>query len=221
MRAMDTLATSLEAPVPLPQARQRIVEATLQAVHGADFASITVLHNATGHLETTAATDTLVCELDQIQYELKEGPCLDAVTKQQLVMTSDLRSDPRWPHYSRHANTRGVRSQVAVRLRNGAVVTGLNLYSKRDDVFHEPLDDVRLMARYARMVLGYAAEIDGLSTALETRTEIGEAIGILMERYQLDSDAAFRFLVRVSQQTNTKLRQLAHTIVSGGDIQQE
>lgn len=215
---MDTLASSMEEPSSLADTRHRIVESAVIAVPGVDYASITVRDAETGLLQTTAETDTLVRQLDEVQYELEEGPCLDAVTEEELVVVGDLHADPRWPRYGRRAAAAGVRAQAAIRLRNGRFVTGLNLYSAKINGISEPLDEARLVARHARVVLGYAGQLETLAGALDSRSDIGNAIGILMERYKIDSDRAFEFLVRVSKNTNTKLRILAQQIIAGQDL---
>lgn len=215
---MDALAASMQEPSSLAETRQRIVDSAVIAVPGVDYASITVLHTDTGLIETTAATDTLVRQLDESQYELQEGPCLDGVTEEELVVSSDLTRDPRWPRYGRRAVSAGIRAQIAIRLRNGRQVTGLNLYSTKLNGFSEPPHEARLVARHARVVLGYAGQLESLSGALDSRTDIGGAIGIIMERYKLDSDRAFQFLVRVSKNTNTKLRDLAKQVLAGEDL---
>lgn len=215
---MDALAASMAEPTSLAEARQRIVESAVIAVPGVDYASITVLHTDSGLIETTAATDTLVRQLDETQYELQEGPCMDGVTEEELVLSKDLREDTRWPRYGRRASAAGIRAQIAIRLRNGPHVTGLNLYSTKVDGFTSPPDEARLVARHARVVLGYAGQLESLAGALDTRSDIGGAIGIIMERYKLDSDRAFQFLVRVSKNTNTKMRDLAKLVLAGEDL---
>ncbi len=215
LEVMDALASSMDEPSSLADTRRRIVDTAVDAVPGVDFASITVLHTDTGQVETTAETETFAHELDNMQYELQEGPCFDGVTEEELVVATDLAADPRWPQYAGKAAAAGVRSQIAIRLRNGRQVSGLNLYSRRVGGFEEPLHEARLVARHARVVLGYARQLESLNEALESRTEIGRAIGILMERYTLDSDRAFQFLVRVSKDSNTKIRDLASQIVAG------
>ena len=102
---------------------------------------------------------------------------------------------------------------LAIRLRDNGLTAGLNLYAHEPYMFDGTLDEVRLVATHARVVLGYARENQHLRDGLQTRTMIGEAIGILMERYKIDEQRAYQFLVRISQDTNTKLRVVAAQIV--------
>jgi len=108
-----------------------------------------------------------------------------------------------------------VRSQVAVRLFNdNQHVAGLNLYStERDDVDESSGETARLFATHAAIILGHAQE-DQLTRALQTRKTIGQAIGILMERYRIDADRAFQFLIRASSTSNVKLRDVAEEVVT-------
>jgi AmiR/NasT family two-component response regulator len=64
------------------------------------------------------------------------------------------------------------------------------------------------------MAIAYAYEVSSLSEALETRSTIGKAMGIVMERYQLSDERAFAFLTRLSQHRNVKLRLVAEELVS-------
>ncbi len=75
----------------------------------------------------------------------------------------------------------------------------------------------QLGAMYARLVaiaLGWVRHDETMAKALAARTEIGQAIGILMERYRLDPDRAFGFLIRTSQTTNVKLHEVAAGVVA-------
>ena len=62
--------------------------------------------------------------------------------------------------------------------------------------------------------MGFVRSVEGMRDALRTRKVIGQAIGIVMERYSLNEDRAFQFLVRLSQSGNVKLRTVADDLVS-------
>lgn len=211
--AMDAMADSLLQRGDVGQALGRIVVAATQTVPGADDASITVRH-LDGHLETTAATDEVVRYADELQYELREGPCYDAVTVESATYSRDLSRDTQWPRFGPKVAELGLLSQMAVRLSNdGGRVTGLNLYSRTRNSFedHEALP--QLFASHARVALGYATELQSLQGAIGTREIIGKAIGIVMERYKLTPERAFEFLIRLSQNSNRKLRDIAAELV--------
>ena len=128
---------------------------------------------------------------------------------------SSLRHEQRWPRYVPQAWDAGVRSQLAVKLYlDKGTLGGISFYSTTsDEVSHEAQAMARLFATHAAIALGHAQEREALTEGLQTRKTIGEALGILMERYEMDEDRAFAFLVRASSHTNIKLRAVAQQLV--------
>lgn len=211
---LDTVATSLSETGDLPDTLSRITHSALDTVPGAEYVSISVRH-PDDRLETLAPTSPLAEQLDELQYELREGPCYDAVTDEDVNYCSDLATDGRWPVYGPRANALGVCSQMAIRLtERGETYTGLNLYSRKPRAFDGPPDVARLFSSHAKVALGYAHELGTLHAAVTSRQTIGEAVGIIIERYKLDQQRAFEFLIRVSQTRNVKLREVAADIVN-------
>jgi GAF domain-containing protein len=192
-----------------------IVHATRASLPEFGHVSISV-RNGSGAFETSAGTDQVAWELDSVQYDLGEGPCVQAIEAEPVVVVQHLRHDQRWPRYVAAAAAKGVRSQVAVRLfTKRKHVAGLNLYStERDDVDACSAETARLFAAHAAIILGHAQEEDQLNRALQNRKTIGQAVGILMERYRIDADRAFQFLVRASSTSNIKLRDVAEEVVT-------
>jgi GAF domain-containing protein len=178
-----------------------------------DAASISILHRD-GRVETPAGTDPLVYRLDQAQYDLNEGPCLEALKGEPFQWVDDMPQERRWPRYAKVAVAEGVCSQMAVELyADDKSIGGLNLYSRQAHAFDE---DTRhsawLFATHAALAMGRTRQVQELNEALVTRKVIGQAIGILMHRFELDEDRAFEFLVRVSRNSNRKLRDVARQI---------
>ena len=152
----------------------------------------------------------------EIQAELREGPCFDAATEDQSFVAEELANDPRWPRYGPRAAELGLHAQMGVALH--APLPGraaLNVYATRPWSFDGGYDAAEVFASHASLLLGFGSTIDHYASALESRRAIGMAIGIVMERYRIDDDRAFAFLVRVSQDSNVKLREVAADIVSG------
>jgi AmiR/NasT family two-component response regulator len=77
----------------------------------------------------------------------------------------------------------------------------------------------QLFATHAAIAIGHAHERETLNEALQTRKVIGQAVGILMERYDIDEDRAFAFLVRASSHGNLKLRAVARELVDQRNAQ--
>jgi GAF domain-containing protein len=170
--------------------------------------------------ETQSLDDSLVWTLDKIQYELGEGPCVESLRAAPVVAAPHLRHDQRWPSYVPRAVRAGLQSQLAIRLYldDTGVLGGLNLYSTRSpDIDPEARSSADLFAAHAAIALGSASDRHHLNEALQTRKVVGQAIGIVMERYKLSEDRAFDFLVRASSQGNVRLRDVAQKLVDQGN----
>lgn len=216
LAASNALADSL-TPDELDATLRAITTTAVKVLPQVDFSSITISH-PDGQLETKGATDDLICDLDATQYDLHEGPCYHAATEAAHVVSSNLAADERFPKYGPAAVSKGIRSQVGLRLYTGERAQGaLNLYSKNVGAFEDLGDLGALFSTQAAMAIGYATEVSNLRAALETRSVIGKAVGIVMERYQLPDDRAFAFLTRLSQHRNVKLRTVAEELVAAAD----
>jgi len=208
------LAESL-GPGDLDETLSQITAAAVGLIPDVAYASITLRHED-GRLETLKPTDDSLTALDEKQYALHEGPCYDAATDRAAqVVAPDLAHDSRYPSYGPVAVEFGVHAQAAFRLFERSGNEGaLNLYATERGAFAD-LDDVAaLFQSQAGIAIAYAHEVTNLNEALETRTTIGKAMGIVMERYQLNDERAFAFLTRLSQHRNIKLRLVAEELVS-------
>ena len=98
-------------------------------------------------------------------------------------------------------------------------MVALTVCSTRPEAFDDVSEQVaRLVAASAAVALAGAQETEHLQTALRARDVIGQAKGILMERYKVDADEAFRMLVTASQTTNVKLRDIAAHLAATGTL---
>jgi hypothetical protein len=201
------------SPGDLDSTLAQITAAAVEILPDVQLSSITIRH-ADGRLDTVAPTDDLLRRIDGVQYDLQEGPCYEAATEQAYVISSDLRADERYPRYGEAAAADGVRAQVGVRLFDSPRSHGaLNLYSRTVGAFRDVSSLSELFASQAGQAIGYAEEVSNLAEAVRTRTLIGQAVGIVMERYQLNDERAFAFLQRMSSHQNLKLRVIAQGIV--------
>lgn len=215
MALLDDLTRQVGETTDVDAVLEAIAAAARNSLDEVDHAGISIVHRD-GTIETRAWTGDLVTDLDKLQYVLGEGPCLDAMHAEANVVRADnIRHDQRWPAFVPRAVGLGLRSQLGVRVYvSDKTVGGLNLYSTSADVISE--DSValaHLFATQAAVALGRVRKVEELMTALETRTVIGQAVGVLIERYKLDEDRAFNFLTRVSQTNNIKLRDIAKSVV--------
>ena len=210
--AMETLARHVQQTHDVDGTLEMLTRSALETVPGTDCVSISMKRDD-GEIETIAPTDLLAVAVDEVQYELREGPCYETVTSRSLVTTTDLAHDSRWPNFGPRAAAMGIRSQLAVVLvdEEGRRAS-LNLYSKQLDGFVD-VDMAEMFASHAALVMGLARTVQQFDTAVGSRTVIGQAVGIIMERYDMRQERAFAFLVRTSQTSNVRLRLVAQEVV--------
>jgi hypothetical protein len=212
---MTEVAATLAGPLGLDKTLDYVLSCVLDTVPGITQASLSVT-TRDGRIETLAPTDERVVLADQLQYKLGEGPCLEAALSEPVVESADLATDPRWPGYGPGATALGFGAQIAFQFRAEPHARGaLNLYADKP---HSLDSETRALgAMFAGLVaiaMGWARHEETMNQALASRNVIGQAVGIVMERYTIDPDRAFAFLVRISQDSNTKLKTVADRIVA-------
>jgi GAF domain-containing protein len=179
-----------------------------------DDAGILLVHSRR-RIETATATSERAERAHDLQTELDEGPCLDALTGDEpYYLIGDTATDPRWPRWGRIVADLGVRSVLSIRLETRARRYGsLNLYGSTPEMFGpDDLAVAAIFGRHASIALATSQETDGLQRAMDARKVIGIAMGILMERYAIEPDRAFDVLQRYSQTNNIKLREVAQQV---------
>jgi transcriptional regulator with GAF, ATPase, and Fis domain len=204
---------SLEATV------ERAVQMCTETMKDCDMAAISIVEH--GSIETIAATSTLLHEADQWQFEHHEGPCYDALHHHETVTVNDVSHDQRWPTYGpRLAREAGIHSIIGYRLFTTAKSLGaLNVYATRVGAFdHEDVAEGHALAGVAAVAVTRSLREQQLHDAMTNRTVIGQATGILIERFGLAPEAAFGVLQRVSQTGNIKLYAVAERLVETGRL---
>ena len=178
-----------------------------------DQAGLTMIRGA-GRLETVAATDLVPHHADRLQTQLGEGPAFSDDWDQTLRL-GDLALERRWPRWTKGLAELGVASLLAVSLAPESKRIGVvTLYSAEPRRFDD--DDAafaHLFARHAAIALASSERETNLKIALDARKLIGQAQGILMERFKIDDGEAFEVLKRYSQNHNQKLRVIAEQLV--------
>jgi GAF domain-containing protein len=198
----------------------RVAQLAKQTIDGAAEVSVTLLTGDAAH--TATFTGDLARTLDEGQYRDERGPCLDAAATAGSFTITDTATEQRWPAFARRAHQAGVRSALAIGLPVQEAVTGaLNIYGVIPDAF----DDDTIMAAqtfagYAAVALANATSYDATATlarqmreAMEHRSVIEQAKGILMADRRCSADQAFRLLTKLSQDSNRKLRDVAAALV--------
>lgn len=197
----------------------RMCDLLTDTVDGCEHAVVTLVGN--GHFESPAASDPIGPAVDAIQFEVNDGPCVEAIRAHHTVATDDLSTETRWPAFSRRAvDTTGVRSMLAFRLFVADDTLGsLNLYSERPGAFTaESLAVGTIFAAHASVALRAAKTREDLARlrgVVETREIIGQAKGILMGRRGISSEAATDLLLRGADRLKIELRELARRVVEG------
>ena len=173
-----------------------------------------------GKLIPQATTGRAPQLLDIKQQETGRGPCIDAARDQTLICVNDLQRDPRWPEFSAEARACGVSSMLCAPLWvNERTLGTLSLYAPQSAAFGEhDKRIIELFATLAALALAEAQRTDHLRAALLNRDVIGQAKGILMARFDIDADAAFSTLKRVSQDQNKKLREIARQVAETREL---
>lgn len=196
-----------------------VVGAALHTVPGAQEGSITLVVGRR-KVQSQAASSRLAHDVDALQEEVGEGPCLETAFEQHTVSVSDLATESRWPRFSARAARMGVRSVLAFQLYvEGDNLGALNLYSCAAGGFDERSATVgELFAAHAAVAYSAAQRESALERALRSRELVGQAQGILMERSRLTAEQAFAALQRASQDRNVKLAEVARRLVETGDL---
>lgn len=198
-----------------------------EGVPGAEGASITTFPEGR---PGAVAIDEWSQRFDELQYTEHEGPCLDAFRTGNAFRVRDMAEDTRWPSYLPKAVTYGARSMLSVPLAaEGKVVGALNMYAREPDAFDsEAMSMAVIVAAHAGLACQVAAAIFGqrelaeqLREAMQSRAVIEQAKGILMVTRRCSADEAFESLVRLSQNANRKLRDVAAALVAEAAKQDE
>ena len=185
-------------------------------IPGAQCAGVTVTRNAK-HIDTPAATHKWPILLDEIQQRHREGPCLTAAWEEKTIHVADLEADDRFPRYRRDAlEQTPIRSIMAFQMFIvGETIGALNVYAEQPHAFEQASKDIgRIFAAHTSVAWNAARRDDQFKRALASRDTIGQAKGMIMERYGVDAVQAFDLLRKLSQDSNVPLVQVATELVA-------
>jgi GAF domain-containing protein len=219
-RAIADLARMMHAVPESDDATDRVIEAitagAVANVPGVRYAGVLVVDRDEGTFDTLAPTDDVMIHLDRLQKETGQGPCLEAAWEHHMVRVDDIATDPRWPDLSRRTlDETPARSSLSFQLfTHRGAMGALNLFSDETDVFDDESEEVGLIfATHAALALFRARQQGDFRSALASRDQIGQAKGMVMERFTIDAVQAFELLRRLSQDTNTPLVDVARQII--------
>jgi hypothetical protein len=203
-------------------ALRRLVDLAVQTIPGCRWAAVTAWP-ADRPPRSLAVSHEIARIADQMQYDLGEGPCLDATSHRAPVHVPDLLTDDRWPKLrAAVADRSAVRGVLSLHLAEVPDEAALNLYSDRAGALdREAIPGAVLFATHARVLMIHAdstRRAAELAEALTTSRQIGAAIGVLMQIHKVTSDQAFVLLRETSQRLNRKLRLVAADVTETGEL---
>ena len=175
-----------------------------------------------GKPSTVASTGSLATDLDERQYERGYGPCLDSIDGGEPLMVKDMNTEHRWADWAKSASSAGAGSSLSIPVPlQREVSAALNIYSTERNAFDEnAVDLASTFAAYAGVALAnmhlYEAQAqvaEQLQTAMQSRAVIEQAKGVLMGQRRCQADEAFNILIKLSQDSNRKLREVAQALI--------
>ena len=219
MVAVETIARALRVKDARLEPTLDAIVTNAAATHpAASDAGVTLLIR--GKLVPQATTGRPPQILDLRQQVTGKGPCVEAASRQTVICISDTSDDARWPDFCAAAQACGVHSMLCAPLWVDEACMGtLTLYSQQAGAFGPP--DIKLIAMFgalAALSLAEAQRTANLREAMVNRDLIGQAKGILMERYKVDGETAIGILSRASQALNLKLAAIARHLAESGEL---
>jgi GAF domain-containing protein len=184
--------------------------------------SVTMVQGTAAH--TPAYSGDLASNLDEWQYKLHQGPCLQAASLISIESVSDMATESRWPNWTARALDAGARSSLSIGMPAHATVSGaLNLYATETDAFNDDASAVaQAFASYAGLAMAnyHLADAEAtlarhLEAAMDSEAVIEQAKGILMGERRCTPEQAFVVLTTMAQDTGRTIRETAVSMVGG------
>jgi GAF domain-containing protein len=191
-----------------------VTAAAKELIAGVDIAGVLLVGKGGTH-QTLAPTSDVMFKLDELQMTTGEGPCLQAALDEIVIRTDDFRNEPRFPNYAPKVVELGLLSALSLKLYTADRTAGaLNLFGYEPRLWNSEAETIGMvLAAHAASAILASRESEQLQSALSTRDRIGQAKGIIMERFKIDDVRAFEMLRKLSQDTNTKLLDVAHRVI--------
>ena len=202
--AFDELGRLTFADHSLESVLQRVTALATRVLPGEPVTSVTIVSR--GRPSTAASSGELALALDETQYQLGSGPCLAAASTGRPSEIVDTRAPSEWPQFAAVAAGHGCGSVLSFPLRTHERVPGsLNVYARRFTVSDARTRD--LVSRFAAYAVVPMSNMYLYESAVERAEHLEKAL-----------DSAFQALTRVSMESNTKVRDVAHRFVQSGEL---
>ncbi len=192
-----------------------VTAAAKELIPGVDLAGVLLVGTGGTH-QTLAPTSDLMFQLDELQMATGEGPCLQAALDEIVIRVDDFGNEPRFPKYAPKVAELGLRSALSLKLYTADRTAGaLNLFAYEPSLWNTEAETIGMvLAAHAASAILASRESEQLQSALSSRDRIGQAKGIIMERFKIDDVRAFAMLRQLSQETNTKLVDVAQRVIN-------
>ena len=216
----ESLAAVVYSGQDVPTVLQRIVDAAVELIPGADHATVAMIIK--GEFTTVVASDDIGRQVDAFEREVGDGPCVDAIVEDAFQVDTDITVNCQWPQLAQRVlEHTPVRGMIGYRLLIDGRKTGaLNVFSDTSGALTEAsANSGAVLAAFASVAVTAAVNherAEQLQVGLESNREIGKAIGLLMAAHGIDSAAAFDLLRTTSSRMNVKLADIATRIVAQG-----
>ena len=221
IREVAELVQSLQEPdTDVDTVLSELTESAVTAVPGAQYAGITVASRE-GKVRTASSTNRYPTLLDDIQQRHDEGPCLSAAWEQHMIRIDDMMTEHRWPAYCSAAiEETPIRSIMSFQMfADHQNMAALNFYAERPNAFDDDAVELGLiMATHTALAWNLVRRNQQFQSALASRDIIGQAKGMVMERFKIDAVQAFELLKRLSQNSNTPVAVVARQLVESAHL---
>ncbi|MFI7062528.1 GAF and ANTAR domain-containing protein [Kribbella sp. NPDC050124] len=213
--AFAELAMQLHDSTTTTETADAVVRFAIPAV-ACDHAGI-ALQDADGVITIGTVSSDVARELYALQIGHGDGPMIAAMQHGVVLHIPNSAAETRWPAWSRAAVAAGVGSVVHLALQAGNSTLGALSLSKQayDGFSADDLAIAHVLARHAAIAVATAQRREVMTTKVDARKLVGQAMGILMERHDLDADRAFAVLRRYAEEYDLKLQQVAEQVVAG------
>ncbi|WP_253867697.1 GAF and ANTAR domain-containing protein [Mycobacterium sp. GA-1285] len=216
-RLARSLYSQKSADMDIDNLVDEVTATAVRILPNVHHAGISLVDPKGRRVRSVAATGPVPKNLDNLQEELQQGPCVDSIHDRVTVRIDDFETEDRWAQFmARALQTTPVRSSLSIQLyTHESEIGALSLYSERPRAFTPQLEDLALaVAAHAAIGLATARRDDQFRNAIASRDIIGQAKGMIMERFDVNAADAFNLLVRLSQEKNTPLHSIAVELVN-------
>lgn len=217
--ALEQLAAVLQSQRTLGAALAAIAEAAVLTVPGCDSASVAL--SIEGRPATAAATGRVALELDLVQYDSQDGPCLTSFRNIEMLRLDVVEQGEAFPHFARAASERGVLGVLSVPATwGGDVVATLNLYSRRGPFDQSAMSVGAVLAAQVAIAVSRSPEFAAARATVEEAqrdtddlADVGLATGMLIVTQGCSVEQAEGLLRQAADHEARTILEIAHRII--------